>query len=754
MKFTKGMWMMRDGVMANNCEQIREVTLSKDKTSLYIYAVPYKADVRALGGPMLEIYVSSPKKDIIRFKTVHFRGDLAKYPEFELEDDKLPLKVTESKDGKITVVSGDTSLIIGKNPCSFDFFYKEKPLTNIGQRYGTPLLSHMETPEGPHMRVQLDTRIGEKVYGFGERFTPFVKNGQVVETWNEDGGTATEIAYKSIPFYVTNNGYGIFVNDSGPVSYEVCTENVMSVQLSVPGEKLDFMVVGGGDIKTVIQNYTALTGRPALPPAWSYGLWLTTSFTTSYDEKTVTSFVDGMSERDIPLSVFHIDCYWMKESQWCDFEWDKEAFPDVKSYLKRLHEKGLKVCVWINPYIGQKSEVFDECKSNGYFLKNLDGNIWQWDLWQPGLAILDFTNPEAVEWYKNKLRRLLDEGVDSFKTDFGERIPVDVTYHNGSDPLRMHNYYVHIYNKIVFEVLEERRGKGETCLFARSATAGGQKFPVHWGGDCNSTLPSMYESLRGGLSLCMSGFGFWSHDIGGFEGNAPAEVYKRWLAFGLLSTHSRLHGSTSYRVPWLFGEESVKVCRKFAKLKNQLMPYIFGISNEAHKTGVPAMRSMVMEFEGDLGAEDCDRQYMLGDSLLVAPVFSEDGTVDVYLPKGEWTDFWTGKKVKGNGWRREKHNFFSLPLYIRENSILPIGKNEDRPEYDYASDLTLRVCSLMGTPTVREIYDTKGKKVFTISAVKKANEASINFVGNYKNITIDIDGKKITADKKEMKIKL
>jgi len=754
MKFNNGEWMMREGYKSNNCEQIREITLSCDKKSVYLYAVPYRTDVRALGGPMLEIYISSPKKDIIKFSTHHFRGDLTKYPSFDIEDDKIELKYSQTKDGKIAVSSGDTTLVITKNPCSFDFFFKGKPLTSIGKRFGSPLLSYIETPQGSHMRAQLDTRVGEKIYGFGEKFTPFVKNGQTVEIWNEDGGTSSEIAYKNIPFYVTNNGYGVFVNDTGPVSYEVCTENVMRVQFSVPGEKLEFMVIGGGSIKGVLQNYTALTGRPALPPAWSFGLWLTTSFTTSYDEETVTSFVDGMSERDIPLSVFHIDCYWMKESEWCGFEWDKEAFPDVKGYLKRLKEKGLKVCVWINPYIGQKSPVFDEAVKGGYFLKKANGNIWQWDLWQPGLAVIDFTNPAAVEWYKGKLRRLIDEGVDSFKTDFGERIPIDCVYFDGSDPVRMHNYYAQIYNEVVFDVLEEARGKGQACLFARCATAGGQKLPVHWGGDCNSTLPSMYESLRGGLSLCMSGFGFWSHDIGGFEGNAPAEVYKRWLAFGLLSTHSRLHGSTSYRVPWLFGEESVDICRKFAKLKNKLMPYIFGTAVEAHSTGIPAMRSMVLEFESDLGAEDCDRQYMLGDSFLVAPIFNEDGTADIYLPKGEWTDFWTGKKIKGEGWRRETHDFFSLPLYIRQNSIIPIGSVENKPDYDYMKDLTLKIYSLGAEAAIRDIYDTKGKKILSVSAVKEGAEAVIELSGDYKNVKIEIDGKITVADKNRMKIKI
>lgn len=723
MKFTKGEWMMREGVKAFNCNQIREARLSADGTGVYLYAVPYKEDVRGLGGPVQEIVISSPQKDVIRIHTCHFKGILAKIPSFELNDAKVKLGYTDES-GIVNIRSGDTELRIEKSPCSLAFYYKGEKLTQIGSRYGSPVLSYMQTPDGPFMRAQLDVGVGEKVYGLGERFTPFVKNGQSVEIWNEDGGTCTEISYKNIPFYVTNRGYGVFVNDSGPVSFEVCSEEVMRVQFSVPGESLDFMFIGGGDMRSVLQNYAAVTGKPALPPAWTFGLWLTSSFTTSYDEETVNSFVDGMLERDIPLSVFHIDCFWMKENEWCGFEWDRATFPDAAAFLARLKEKGVHICVWINPYIGQKSPAFDEAAARGYLLKDKSGNVWQTDLWQAGMGIVDFTNPEAVEWYKGKLRGLMAQGVDAFKTDFGERIPENCVYFDGSDPLRMHNYYTYLYNKAVFEVLEEGRGKNEACLFARSATVGGQKFPVHWGGDSNSTLSSMYESLRGGLSLCLSGFGFWSHDIGGFEGDAPAYVYKRWLAFGLLSTHSRLHGSTCYRVPWLFGEEAVDVCRNFAKLKNTLMPYLFAQAVFTHETGVPSMRAMVLEFPGDLTAEDCDRQYMLGDSLLVAPVFTEEGSVDVYLPQGTWTNYFTGETVRGGCWRREKHGFFSLPLYVRENTILPVGKEEGKTVYDYGKNAVLKIYALQDKAECA-VYDASANLEMRVSAARKGKKVRV-----------------------------
>jgi len=296
-----------------------------------------------------------------------------------------------------------------------------------------------------------------------------------------------------------------------------------------------------------------------------------------------------------------------------------------------------------------------------------------------------------VAWFQDKLRALLDLGVDSFKTDFGERIPVDVAYFDGSQPARMHNFYTELYNRTVFEVLEEYRGQGEAVLFARSATVGGQAMPVHWGGDSTSSFSSMAETLRGGLSLAYGGFGFWSHDIGGFEGTPDAAVFKRWLAFGLLSSHSRLHGSGSYRVPWNFDEEAVDVARAFIKLKLRLMPYLYAAAIAAHEHGTPMIRPMAMEFESDRNVAHLDTQYMLGDSLLVAPVFTADGSVDFYLPAGIWTNYFTGERVTGPTWRSEAHGFETLPLYVREGTILPIGSRDDTPDYDYLDDLTLEV---------------------------------------------------------------
>ena len=733
MKFTKGYWLNLPGVKNADCVQIREVKVTEKQ--VYLYTVPYIDDERRAGGPVLELFLSAPRADILRTQVYHYMGSAKKEPQFDLAMEDLPLEVTEFEGG-LTVRSGKLELKITKAPASFTYYYDGKKITNIGDRFGHAMISTMQTPEGPYMRCQFDVDIGEKLYGLGERFTPFVKNGQVVDMWNEDGGTCSEIAYKNIPFYLSSKGYGLLVNSSGKVSYELCSEVVTRAQFSLPGEKLDFMVIGGGDGKSVLQNYTALTGRPALPPAWSFGLWLTTSFTTDYDEKTVRSFVDGMAQRNIPLHVFHFDCFWMKENEWCNFTWDEAMFDDAPAMLRRMkEERGLHICVWINPYIGQKSPLFKEGMKNGYLLKRPNGDVWQWDLWQAGMGIVDFTNPAAWAWYQEKLRALLDQGVDCFKTDFGERIPTDVVYYDGSDPELMHNYYPYLYNKCVFDLLEAYKGRGQACLFARSATVGGQKFPVHWGGDCSSNYLSMAESLRAGLSLCLSGFGFWSHDISGFEGTAPADVYKRWAAFGLLSTHSRLHGSNSYRVPWLFGEEAVDVLRKFTNLKCTLMPYLYSAAVEAHQTGVPAMRAMLLEFPQDIPCQDLDRQYMLGERLLVAPVFTKEGDVDYYLPAGTWTNLLDNRVVEGGRWLHEVHGFMSLPLMVRENTLLPIGADDQNVEYDYGKDLTLHLFALKDQARA-DVKDMYGNPMLTARAKNEGGSVTLTFEGRAENLSV------------------
>ena len=596
MKFTNGYWMIRDGVDALYAREAYELAADATTESLNVLAPTSVVRGRydTLNLPTFNVDITTPAEGVIRVCAEHWQG-ATEYPGFPLNADEpvnrdyVTVQAHGHGDGEVGVNGADVTLTTGGltvkvvkgAPWNLTFIGEDgKVLTeSAGKSLGRfklgaesnvtaqPVSEFGVTMDGSardesdvFIAIQLHLSVGEDVYGLGERFGAYVKNGQSVDIWNEDGGTASEQGYKDIPFYMTSNGYGVLVNNRGHVSFEIGSENT---------------------------------------------------------EATINSFIDGMAERDIPLAAFHYDCYWMREFHWCDFEWDKRFFGDIESTLKRLHE------------------------DKGYLVRKPNGEVWQTDFWQAGMGLVDFTNPAAREWFKDKVKALLNQGVDAIKTDFGERIPRDVVWYDGSPKLSMHNWYTQLYNQAVFEAIEETYGKGNACLYARSATVGGQQQPVHWGGDCESTFNGMAQSLRAGLSLTSSGFGFWSHDIGGFEGAFPdPAVYKRWVAFGMLGSHSRLHGSTVYRVPWLFDEEdekngvalvpgqtAVDVVREFTKLKLELMPYVYQLGLQPHVNGTPVMRSMFVEFPDDPACRTLDRQYMFGPSMLVAPVFTYSGEV-------------------------------------------------------------------------------------------------------------------------------
>ena len=588
--------MIRDGVDALYAREAYELAADATTESLNVLAPTSVVRGRydTLNLPTFNVDITTPAEGVIRVCAEHWQG-ATEYPGFPLNADEpgnrdyVTVQANGNGDGEVGVNGADVTLTTGGltvkvvkgAPWNLTFIGEDgKVLTeSAGKSLGRfklgaesnvtaqPVSEFGVTMDGSardesdvFIAIQLHLSVGEDVYGLGERFGAYVKNGQSVDIWNEDGGTASEQGYKDIPFYMTSNGYGVLVNNRGHVSFEIGSENT---------------------------------------------------------EATINSFIDGMAERDIPLAAFHYDCYWMREFHWCDFEWDKRFFGDIESTLKRLHE------------------------DKGYLVRKPNGEVWQTDFWQAGMGLVDFTNPAAREWFKDKVKALLNQGVDAIKTDFGERIPRDVVWYDGSPKLSMHNWYTQLYNQAVFEAIEETYGKGNACLYARSATVGGQQQPVHWGGDCESTFNGMAQSLRAGLSLASSGFGFWSHDSGGFEGAFPdPAVYKRWVAFGMLGSHSRLHGSTVYRVPWLFDEEdekngvalvpgqtAVDVVREFTKLKLELMPYVYQLGLQPHANGTPVMRSMFVEFPDDPACRTLDRQYMFGPSMLVAPVFTYSGEV-------------------------------------------------------------------------------------------------------------------------------
>ena len=421
MKFSDGEWLMQPGVTAFYPAEAHDVT--EEHGTLLIHAPTRRINHRGdtLGGPLLTIRLSAPADDVVHVCLEHFSGTENRHPRIPLQPQPAPAGRIEVGKEEAVLRSGRLAVHVKRTGDWQVAFAADGRILTTSAGRGMAYLQ--VAGKGPFLHERLHLGVGENVYGLGERFTAFVKNGQVVENDNRDGGTGSDQAYKSVPFYLTNRGYGVLVNETGPVSFEIASERTARVQFSLPGEKLEYFLIYGPTPKDILRKLTQLTGRPALPPAWSFGLWLSTSFTTSYDEQTCTSFIRGMKERDLPLRVFHFDCFWMREFDWCNFEWDPRTFPDPAGMLARLHKLGVNICVWINPYIGQRSRLFAEGKREGYFIKKSDGGVWQTDLWQPGMAIVDFTNPAARRWYAGHLRRLQDLGVDCFKTDFGERIP-------------------------------------------------------------------------------------------------------------------------------------------------------------------------------------------------------------------------------------------------------------------------------------------------------------------------------------------
>lgn len=503
MKFTNGYWMIRDGVDALYAREAYELAADATTESLNVLAPTSVVRGRydTLNLPTFNVDITTPAEGVIRVRAEHWQG-ATEYPGFPLNADEpgnrdyVTVQANGNGDGEVGVNGADVTLTTGGltakvvkgAPWNLTFIGEDgKVLTesagkSLGRfklgaesnvtaqpvgEFGVTMDGSARDESDVFIAIQLHLSVGEDVYGLGERFGAYVKNGQSVDIWNEDGGTASEQGYKDIPFYMTSNGYGVLVNNRGHVSFEIGSENT---------------------------------------------------------EATINSFIDGMAERDIPLAAFHYDCYWMREFHWCDFEWDKRFFGDIESTLKRLHE------------------------DKGYLVRKPNGEVWQTDFWQAGMGLVDFTNPAAREWFKDKVKALLNQGVDAIKTDFGERIPRDVVWYDGSPKLSMHNWYTQLYNQAVFEAIEETYGKGNACLYARSATVGGQQQPVHWGGDCESTFNGMAQSLRAGLSLTPSGFGFWSHDIRRFRRCVPGPG--RLQALGGVR-HARLPLATArfHRVP-------------------------------------------------------------------------------------------------------------------------------------------------------------------------------------------------------------
>ena len=520
----------------------------------------------------------------------------------------------------------------------------------------------------------------ERIYGCGESFTSLNKVGQKLHLCVTDPqGPETDGMYKPVPFYFSNRGYGIFMHTSAPVTADFGQSYIGAQRLFMADEQIDLFVFFGSP-KDILDEYTNITGKSPMLPLWSFGTWM--SRITYFSQEEGLEIARQLRKHKIPSDVIHFDTGWFGVDWQCDYEFARDRFPDPVGMLKQLKNDGFHTCLWQLPYFTPKNRFFPEIIEKGLHVKNADGGMPYED------AVLDFTNPQTVMWYQQKILGLLKQGVSTIKCDFGEAAPYNGFYHNGRGGLYEHNLYPLRYNKALWEAVEQQY-PGEGIIWARSAWAGSQRYALHWGGDAATNNIGMLGDLRGGLSFGLSGFSFWSHDMGGFVTASPEDIYRRWLPFGFLSSHTRAHGAPPTE-PWLISESFTKAFRQAAEMKYKLMPYVYAQAKDCSLHGLPMVRALLVEFPEDPGAWLVEDEYMFGSQMLVAPLMESGNSRSVYLPSGcKWIDYQTGK-VYESGWQTIKAGEIPAVILVRDGSVIPHAPLAQRTDQINWSKIELR----------------------------------------------------------------
>ncbi len=523
----------------------------------------------------------------------------------------------------------------------------------------------------------------EMIFGCGESATGLNKAGQKVNLFVTDPqGPETDQMYKPIPFFMSNRGYGMFMHTSAPVTCDFGATYIGLNKMFMGDENLDLFVFFG-EPKDILDEYTDLLGKPGMPPLWSFGTWM--SRITYFSEKEGYDVAANIRKNKYPCDVIHFDTGWFDVDWQCDYKFSENRFQNPQQMLKDLRSQGFHVCLWQLPYFTPKNRYFSELIEKDMYVKNGNGELPYEDV------VLDFSNPETVKWYQDKLAGLLNIGVSAIKVDFGEAAPLNGIYASGKSGWYEHNLYPVRYDMAVSEITKKLHN--ENIMWARAAWAGSQRYPLHWGGDAATTNTGLLGTLRAGLSFGLSGFSFWSHDMGGFVKSTPEDLYCRWIPFGFLTSHTRAHGAPPTE-PWLYDSKRVQdVFRKSAEMKYRLMPYVYAQAKECTEKGLPMLRALFVEFPDDPGAWKVDDEYLFGSQILVAPLLESGMTGrTVYLPEGKWIDYQTEKVYEG-GWHRIEAGSLPIIMLVRDGSVLPHLKlAQSTAEMDW-SKMSLKVYS-------------------------------------------------------------
>lgn len=642
-----------------------EMTLKIDflRNDVYRMRLAKGASVPENKTPMIDKDISDPKLKT-KFKEENDRYTISTSKlRIEIYKENFRIEVFDSKGNLITESGSQT-----KNdfPVPFDAFPLGFITLKKRQQYGVD--SFVLYP-------------GEAVYGLGEHFGPVNHVGKTIGQWIIEGlGNTSGRVYKNVPFFMSTQGYGVFINESRPITFWVGSRETCKNMFAVEGDLIDYFFFYGPSFKNILNNYTELTGKPAILPKWSFGTWI--SRISYFSQKQVMGVVKRLREMKFPSDVIHIDTGWFDVDWRCDWKFSAERFPDPATMFKEAEDMGFKICLWQIPYVLRDTDAYKDAKRTGALAKNKGPFVF---LFQFAATPIDFSNPEGVSWYKNKLRNLLKMGASSIKTDFGEGIEPPMRFKE-YDGRQMHNLFPLLYQKAAFEITEETHGKGEAVIWARGGYAGCQRYPVHWAGDNSSNYENLLSSLRGGISMGLCGFTYWSQDTGGFVGVPSDEVYIRWTQLSIFQSHIRFHGQPPhYKEPWNFLPKTQEIVRDYLELRYRLIAYLYSEAQVAIGGGLPMLRHLVIDFQDDPTVYNIEDQFMCGRNILVAPILTKNNVRSVYLPEGFWYDFWSGERLKGKQWINLKVGLKTIPVYVREGTALPllkVAQSTDDLSYD------------------------------------------------------------------------
>ena len=596
--------------------------------------------------------------------------------------DDAPLSELRSAYGVHELLVGDYAIRLISDPFTIQVLDHGGRLlfTTEAERvagdYVTPPLGFRRSPSGPEPYLSWRIHNRDRFFGLGEKWNKVEKTSTRATVWSADtcGTNTTDMSYKSVPVLFSTAGWGVMLHTSWRSFWEIGTFSYTAGSCLSESLHLDAFLFIAPTLAGLLEKYTALTGRPQMPPAWALGIWMSRC---QYENRVqVQDVLDRLRGEDIPCDVIHLDPQWMQATYFdrlgvdaCDFVWNEAAWPDHAQMLQQWRDDGISACLWVNPYLPEGTPIYEEARAGGYLLRSEFGRPARLEHGQP-VGLVDFTNPDAAEWWKGKLKDLAAEGAAVFKPDYGDRVPEDALFFNGRSGREMHNLYLYLYTRAAFEAAQEVHSTA--MVWRRAGYVGSQRFPGTWAGDTQVSWEAMRCCLRGGLSAGLTGEAFWSHDVGGFVGAAPdPELYIRWAQFGLFSPLTRFHGTTP-REPWEFGEAALAITRHYAHLRYRLMPYLLATAQEATVAGLPVLRHMALAFPAEPNVETLDEQYMLGGDLLVVPVLEPGArTVTVYLPRGRWWPLEGGAPVEGGRFITAAAPLDRIPLFVREGAVIP-----------------------------------------------------------------------------------